>query len=66
MAVPALAKGLQLEVTIDAGGLDVDVEPVKIEEDLKGGKLPTRLGLELAKPITSATITLTIRPVDAR
>ena len=50
-----------VEVTIDAGGLDLKVEPVKIEEDLKGGKIPTRLGLELVEPTAHATITLTIK-----
>ncbi len=53
-----------VEVTIDAGGLDVKVEPMKIEEDLKGGRTPTRLGLELVKPIAHARITLTIRPAQ--
>ena len=53
-----------VEVTIDAGGLDVKIEPTEIEEDLKGGKIPTRLGLELREPSAHATIALTIRPVE--
>jgi hypothetical protein len=53
-----------VEVTIDAGGLDVKIETTEIEEDLKGGKIPTRLGLELREPSAHATIALTIRPVE--
>ncbi|MFV2067125.1 MAG: hypothetical protein ACC645_09115 [Pirellulales bacterium] len=55
-----------VEVMIDAEGLDVKVEPVKIEEDLRSGKIPTRLGLELVKPTDHARITLTIKPAKTR
>ena len=52
-------------VTIDAEGSEVQVEPVKIEEDLRGGKLPTRLGLQLVKPTAHATISLMIGPAES-
>jgi hypothetical protein len=54
-----------VEVTIDSGGLGEKIEAVKIDEDLRGGKLPTRLGFELAQPIEHATVTVMIRPVPA-
>jgi hypothetical protein len=53
-----------VEVTIDAGGLEMKIEPAEITEDLKGGRIPTRLGLELREPAAHATIALTIRPVE--
>jgi hypothetical protein len=36
-----------VEVTVDSGGLELKMEPVKIEEDLRGGRIPTRLGFAL-------------------
>jgi hypothetical protein len=33
-----------------------------LEEDLPGGRKPTRLGLALADPVTAARVTVTIRP----
>ena len=52
-----------VEVTIATGGLAFRVEPQRLDENLPGGHIPTRLGIELAEPVQKATITLSIRPV---
>jgi hypothetical protein len=51
-----------IEVRIDAGGRAFRIEPTEIHEDLHGGRIPTRLGIELAEPVEKATLTLTISP----
>jgi hypothetical protein len=51
-----------VEVNIDAHGDDFHLTPEKIEEQLAGGRKPTRLGIDLTKPTTRAEITLTIEP----
>lgn len=38
------------------------LRPETIEENLPGGKKPTRLGLTLDAPVTSARVTVTVRP----
>ncbi len=54
-----------VEVRICAGGMAFTV----IEEAFKGrsfnGLVPKRLGIRLDEPVTSATVTVTIRPVTA-
>ncbi|MBI2301363.1 MAG: heparinase II/III family protein [Armatimonadetes bacterium] len=49
-------------VDIDAGGADFRVEPTEIHEETS--LRPIRLGIELAQPVTAATITCTIRPAE--
>ena len=51
-----------VRVQIDAGAQPLAVEPEKIEEDLPGPKIPTRLGVNLTQPVTEASITLVITP----
>jgi hypothetical protein len=51
-----------LAVGIATNGPKFTVGAEKIEEDLPGGRIPTRLGIELAEPVRQATITLTIAP----
>jgi hypothetical protein len=51
-----------VEVRIAAEGSDVAIGEEKIEEDLSGGRIPVRLGIDLIEPVTEATITLTITP----
>ncbi len=48
-------------VTIEAQGTDFAVRAEKIEEDLSGGRIPTRLGIDLAEPVKAAAITVKIR-----
>ena len=51
-----------VEVELDAGGKQLAVEAEKIEEDLPGGRVPVRLGINLREPVTAATVTVTITP----
>lgn len=51
-----------VDVQIDTGGLPFDIKAEPIEEDLPGGKIPTRLGIDLSEPAAEATIRITIRP----
>jgi hypothetical protein len=51
-------------VKIDTGGHTFEIKPVQIKEDVRGGRLPTRLGIDLSEPVTKATITLTVVPSD--
>ena len=53
-----------VRVEIDAGAQPPAVEPEKIEEDLPGPKIPTRLGIHLTQPVTEARITLVITPQE--
>ena len=51
---------VRVEVSAEGGKLKLTDE--EIEEDCHGGHHPTRLGFDLAEPVTRATITATIRP----
>jgi hypothetical protein len=51
-----------VRVEIDAGGAQLTVDAERIEEDLPGPKLPTRLGINLAEPVAQARVTLVITP----
>jgi hypothetical protein len=51
-----------LSVNIAVSGSDFEIEAETIEEDLSGGRLPTRLGINLTRPVTHAFVTLTISP----
>jgi hypothetical protein len=51
-----------VEIEVDAGGKEYAVEAEKIEEDLPGGRIPTRIGINLSEPVTAATLTLSITP----
>jgi len=51
-----------VQVDVDAGGEQFSVEAERIEEDLPGGRVPVRLGINLREPVTAATVTVTITP----
>ena len=51
-----------VQVDIDAGGNPIEFKAEEIHEDLPGHRIPTRLGIHFAQPITQATLTLTIAP----
>ena len=53
-----------VRVEIATGGHKFEIEAEKIEEDLPGGRIPTRLGINLIEPVTRATMTLTITPAS--
>ena len=52
-----------VRVELATGGAKLKIDADKIEEDLPGGRIPTRLGISLTEPVTAATVTLTITPV---
>jgi hypothetical protein len=53
-----------VDVQIDAGGLEFKLQAEEIREDMHGHKTPTRLGIELAKPVAQARVTVTIKPAE--
>ncbi len=53
-----------VQVDVDTAGQDFAIDAEKIEEDLPGGRIPTRLGINLGKPVTAARLTITITPLD--
>ena len=51
-----------MDVTIDTHGEDFQIKAEEIHEDLPGKRIPTRIGIALSRPVTAATIGLSIRP----
>ena len=51
-----------LQVSIKITGSDFKIEPETINEDVSARKKPTRLGINLTKPVTAALVSLTITP----
>ena len=51
-----------VDVRIDSGGLPVTIDATTINEDVRAGKRPTRIGIDLAGTAAEAVIRLTIRP----
>ena len=51
-----------VEVTIAVEGGEFQIEAEEIREDVHGGHLPTRLGIELAEPVAKAVLRLTVVP----
>jgi hypothetical protein len=51
-----------LRVDIDVTGAGFKIKPETIKEDLSGRRLPTRLGINLTKPVLRAVVSLTIKP----
>lgn len=49
-------------VEIDAGGRSAKITPTTLTEDVRGGRTPVRLGIDLTQPVTTAQIRLTIHP----
>jgi hypothetical protein len=52
-------------VDISVTGAEFEVRPKTIKEDLSGNRLPTRLGINLSKPVAKAIIRLAIAPAEA-
>jgi len=48
-------------VSVDTNGADFDVKAETIEEDLSARKQPMRLGINLGKPVTQASIRVIIQ-----
>ncbi len=51
-----------LHVKIAVSGAGFEIKPETIEEDISGNRLPTRLGVNLTRPVTHATVSVTIAP----
>lgn len=51
-----------VDIRIDSGGLPVTIDATTIDENVRGGKRPTRIGIDLADPAAEAVIRLTMRP----
>jgi len=51
-----------VDARIDTGGQPFEIRADEIREDLPGGRLPTRIGIDLVRPVRRATISLTILP----
>ena len=54
-----------VRVDLACDGHELEIEAEKIEEDLPHGRIPIRLAVNLAEPVTAATITVTITPLAA-
>lgn len=54
--------GQAVRVGIDTDGAAFVLEDTKIKEDVRGGRLPTRLGIALREPAAKGRIRLTIAP----
>jgi hypothetical protein len=52
-------KALRVDINSSA---EFKIQPETIEEDLSARRLPTRLGINLTQPVSSAVVTLTIKP----
>jgi hypothetical protein len=53
------AEAVQVDIAASA---EVRIQADQIKEDLPAGRVPTRLGIDLAQPAAKAAITLTIAP----
>jgi hypothetical protein len=53
-----------LRVDIAVTGADFKIQPETIREDLSGRRLPTRLGINLTRPVTRALVSVTIAPAE--
>ncbi len=51
-----------VEVTIATDGPSFRLVPEEIHENLHGNRVPIRLGIELVEPVSTAKVTVTIRP----
>ncbi|MBN1672192.1 MAG: heparinase II/III family protein [Kiritimatiellae bacterium] len=51
-----------VEIRSPAGDFALKAE--RIEEEMHGARLPTRLGIDLAQPVRQASICVTIKPTD--
>lgn len=56
------ADGLRAEITVSRANFEI--QPETIQEDLNVRKKPTRLGINLTQPVTTARVSITITPAD--
>jgi hypothetical protein len=54
-------KTLRVDINSSA---EFKIQPETIKEDLSGGRLPTRLGINLTEPALHAVVCITIRPAE--
>ena len=54
----------KVRVEIDTGAEPFELKPVTIDEDVRADRQPVRLGIELKKPVESATVSLKIVPAN--
>jgi len=53
-----------LHVDIKVTGADFEIQPETIQEDVSARKQPTRLGINLTRPVTHALVSITITPKE--
>jgi len=53
-----------LQVDIKVTGADFEIQPETIQEDVSARKQPTRLGINLTRPVTYALVSITITPAE--
>jgi hypothetical protein len=53
-----------IKVNIKVNGADFEIRPETIDEDVSARKQPTRLGINLKKPVTNALVSITIIPIE--
>lgn len=54
-----------VEIDIDTQGEEFQIIAEEIHEDLPGKRIPTRIGIALARPVKAAAVRLVIRPAAA-
>ena len=52
------------KVTVEAAGGEVELKAEEIKEDVSARKLPTRIGIDFTKPVTSGRIAVTVMPFE--
>jgi len=53
-----------LQVDIKVTGADFKIQPETIQENVSARKQPTRLGINLTRPVTHALVSITITPTE--
>ncbi len=53
-----------VQVDVDTGAEPWELKAEKIDEDLPGGRVPIRLGIDLSRPVEKAVVRLTVVPAD--
>ena len=53
-----------VSVTVEAEGGEIEITTEQIDADARTPRLPTRIGINLMRPVTQAAVTVTIRPAD--
>jgi len=53
-----------LHVEIKVTGADFEIQPETIQEDVSARKQPTRLGINLTRPVTHALVSIMITPKE--